>query len=332
MNFYGKIRGMKKNGIILIVLFSTCFITVHAQDGSNDYNNNGDESMKNLDYVTAKNFYELGVFSNCDPYSIDRITHIWDIDSTLRANMNAVMAKCYSCLEEYAKNNNDTSSIKLLIKYSAEGIGTSQNKTLVDYWEQKLEAIRKPPQNNVPQTVTKPPREKVKMQFFAGYSATYYAPFGLTVGGIGKTVGWYLRFRSNFSFQDYSEEWDGSDNISGITGNWNNALPRRLDDNITNMLTGTGGIVIKAIPSFYISVGAGYCSQEVLYKFEKIGVIDTNPQGTFWAKYNGDTSFQGVALDLDGILRIGGRFYGSLGCSVFDFKYISANAGIGVFF
>ena len=322
-------RGMKKNGIILTLMFVACIATAQRQNENNEYNKNGDEAMNNLDFSLAQAFYQVGVSSICDLYSIEKLTTIWQIDSMMRVIMTPVMERCLSCLEDNATKLRDTSSMNMLIKYYTEGIGTEPNKSMADYWIQRLEEIRNPFLINTVQNRPKPPREKVKMQFFAGYSATLEAPFGLTVGGVGRTVGWYLRFRSNLSFQDYTEVCDGAGNI---IGGLNNALPNPLNIKNKSTLVGTGGLVIKVHPSFFISAGAGYCSRKVVYKFEKIGIVEAKPEGTFWAKYNGKTSFEGVALDLDGTFKIGKTIYGSLGCSLLNFNYLSANAGIGVFF
>jgi len=327
----------KKTGFILMLMFSACIATAQRQTENYEYNRNGDEAMKDLDFTLAQAFYESGVSSSCDPYSIKQLTAIWQIDTSMRMLMNTVMERCLSCLVNNATQLSDTSSMNLLVMYYTEGIGTEPNKATADLWVQRLEEIRNPYPNpyqspfpnHAGQSGNKPEREKVKMQFFTGYAATFEAPFGLTAGGVGRRVGWYLRFRSNLSFQDYSEVCDG---IGNIAGGLNNALPKPLEVKRSNTLIGTGGIVIKAAPSFHISAGAGYCNRAVLYKFEKIGLVEANPQGTFWAKYNGETSFEGVALDLDGTLRIGKTCYGSLGCSMLNFKYLSANAGFGVFF
>jgi hypothetical protein len=134
--------------------------------------------------------------------------------------------------------------------------------------------------------------------------------------------------RSNLSFQDYTEVCDAEGRVDGL----NNAFPNPLNIKKVNTHIGTGGLVVKVDPSFYISAGAGYCSREVLYKFNKISAFDVKHEGTFWAKYNGESSFEGVVFDLDGTFKIGSTFYGSLGCSLLNFKYLSANAGIGVFF
>ena len=319
---------MKKNSIILVLFFAACFATAQRQTEKFDYNINGDEAMNDLDYSLAQAFYQRGL-SICDPHSIEKLTLIWQIDSSMHTIMYPVMERCLNCLEDDAAQR-DTSSMRLLVTYYTQGIGTGQNSARADSWVRKLETIRNPlPVDVTVQNKAKPHREPVKMQFFAGYSATFEAPFGLTVGGMGRTVGWYLRVRSNLSFQDYTEECDGT---GIIVGGLNNAMSNPLNVKKSNVFMGTGGIVIKADPSIFISVGAGYCSREVVYKIRKISEINAEPQGDFWAKYNGETSFNGVALDVDGMFKIGNVFYGSLGCSLLNFKYMSANAGIGVFF
>ena len=316
---------MKKNGIILILMFSACFATAQRQTEKLEYNISGDEAMNELDFSLAQAFYQRGM-PHCDMYSIEKLTVIWQVDSSMHTIMNPVMERCLNCLEDNAAQR-DTLSMRLLVTYYTKGIGTEPNNRRAEFWEQRLETIRNPYPRPAGQIEKKPPREK--MRFFAGYAATFEAPFGLTAGGVGRTIGWYLRFRSNLSFQNYTEECDGT---GIIIGGLKDALPNPL--NIKNISTfiGTGGIMIKADPSIYISVGAGYCSREVVYKFRKIDEISAEPQGEFWAKYNGESSFQGIALDLDGNFRIGKTFYGSLGCSLLNLKYISANAGIGVFF
>jgi len=99
------------------------------------------------------------------------------------------------------------------------------------------------------------------------------------------------------------------------------------------MMIATGGLIITAAPSFYLSLGGGYCSRTVMYQYEKINLTVTEPEGSFWAKCDDKSvSFNGVALDLDAMFLLGKTFYGSLGCSMLNLKYVSANAGIGVFF
>ena len=321
---------MKRNSIIFLLLF-TAFVAA-AQNQVDELINKGNEAMNNLDYISAKMSYEEVVYSNCNMHTIGQLTIIWTLNDSLRTNMDLLMKKCLSCLEDKATNYRDTASMELLVTFYTEGIGTDKDEARAEIWKQRLEEIRNPNRVQFGQNAGRPPRDKVKMQFFAGYSANLLAPYGLMVGGVGRSVGWYLRFRTNLSFQDYTEECDDSGNIIGELNN-GRSLPEPLGVKKTKMLIGTGGFVIKADPSFYISVGAGYCKREVFYQFESIGIVDSNPEGKFWAIHNGEKStFSGVAFDLDGTFKIGKKMYGSAGFSLLDLKYLYANAGIGVFF
>lgn len=318
---------MKKINILFVLLLIT--ITGSAQRQT-EYNRKGDDALRNLDYSSAKIWYEDGVVSNCDSYSISQLTSIWLAEESMHASMRSVMSKCLGCLEDRATRDRDTTSMNMLIKYYEEGIGTYRDEAKVEFWQAQLDTHRRPYPIQAGRNGMKPPREKVKMKFFAGYSGSYYAPVGLTVGGVGR-IGWYLRFRTNMSFQDYTETCDKEGNI---IGGFSDARPRLLEDepDKVNTWAATGGMMFRLTPIFYLSVGGGYCKREALYKFDKIGLVEAKPEGTFWAKCNDDTSFDGVALDVDGTFRIGKSFYGSLGCSMLHFKYVSANAGIGVFF
>ena len=318
---------MKRNCIILLLLF-TVFVAA-AQNQIDEYIKKGDEAMQNLEYFQALMMYGEVINLECNTHSIDRLITIWIAQDSLRASMDYGMRKCLTCLEEEAKLN-DNVSMNLLVTYYSEGIGTVKNEAMAEYWQERIEDIRKPNRVQTGQNTVKPPRDKVKMQFFAGYSANFLAPAGLTVGGVGHTIGWYLRFRTNLFFQEYTETCDDEGNIIGGL-NSGRSLPERIGGKKANSLIGTGGIIIKLDPSFFLSAGVGYCSRDELYQFQSISIVDSNPEGIFWAKRI-SKSFSGVALDLDGTFRIGKTFYGSIGFSFLHFKYIYPNAGMGIFF
>jgi hypothetical protein len=307
-----------------VLLFVTILVTAQSRA---EYNRQGDAAMKSHDFSMAKIWYEEGL-PNCDPYSVNQLTSIWLSDESMRLMMRNVMSRCLECLISRATELQDTASINKLILYYTEGIGTSKNEANVEFWKDRLEFIQETIATNV--TLQKPPHEKVKMDFFLGYSASYYYPYGLTVGGIGKTIGWYLRYRTNMSFRNYTKKYQEG---VGIIGGLEDAYPDLTGKRTENRQIGTGGIIIKVVPSFYISAGAGYCNREMLCEIKKIGRVIADPsQDVIWAKYVDERSFEGWALDLDATFRIGKVMYGSLGCSMLNFKYVSANAGIGVFF
>ena len=328
---------MKK--LIMMLSMSLISFILAAQGQNADYNVKGDDAMDILDLSEAKVWYQLGVEDQrCDKYSISKLTHIWKIDKSMRASMHSVMERCLKCLTDFSIQNKDSASIELLVDYYSEGIGTNINETRAEVWKSRLEEIRNKSLITNGQTEVKAKREKVKMEFFAGYAATLEAPFGLTFGGVGRVVGWYLRFRTNMSFQEYDEPRFAlnADGVPSIIGGLNNEITDFTGEKIYNTYAGTGGLVFKVAPSFYISVGGGYGKREFLAKYNKINIVDANydPSGPFWAKsgYSNKASFDGAVVDLDGTFKIGKTFYGSLGCTMFDFKYLSANAGIGVFF
>jgi len=304
-----------------------------------EYNRQGDEAMSKLDYSVAKILYEEGV-SNCDTYSISQLTAIWFADATMRSSMRVVMNKCLNCLTDLAMQNRDTAAMRSLVLFYTEGIGAQANQTKANYWKSQLEAVSKPsgagsssgsskPTKPVKTAATKQKQSSAKqrMEFFVGYSGSLLAPYGLTVGGLGKNVGFYLRYRTNLKYDDYTETCDKDGTIDGLTGSLSNYLGNKKE----NIWAGTAGLLFKPSQSFYISIGGGYWQREALYEFETVNLIVSNTEGKLWAK-NKDLSYSGIAADLDLTLRIGSAFYISAGASTFNFKYVYANAGIGIFF
>jgi hypothetical protein len=306
---------------MLVLLSVTIYVAAQRQT---EYNRQGDEAMKRLDYSAAKIWYEEGI-SNCDSYSINQLTSIWLADESMHMSLRNVMSRCLDCLTNRATDFKDTTSMNKLILYYTEGIGTYKNQAKVDFWKSQLEFIQNVSIANG--NTQRLPRKKIKMEFFAGYSGSYYVPYGLTVGGVGR-FGWYLRYRTNLSFQNYTEESENGILIETS----DNILSEPTDRKKANTWIATGGFVVMAAPSFYISAGGGYCSRERLREIRKIGKKDGEPQGEVWTKSIEKGTFDGLALDLDGTFRMGKVLYGSLGCTVLDFKCISANVGIGVFF
>jgi len=319
---------MKRNCIIFLLSF-----TVFAATGQDvrEYIAKGDEAMENLDYILAKVYYDEVIFLQCNKHVIKQLTTIWLADESIRADMTDVMKRCHTCLDNDAKSLRDTASINLLIIYYMHGIGTNKNEAMAESWSQVLEDIHNPHIAVPGPNIKKPPRNRQPMQFFAGYSASLLAPFGLTVGGTGRTAGWYLRVRSNLSFQGHTAECNADGIISGGLGDY---YYEPLEGGKVKTFIGTGGLMVKAARSFYISAGVGYCSREKLEKFRKIDPVQAEPPlEEFWAKRTDKKStFSGVALDLDGTIGIGKKVYGSAGVSILNFESYSANVGIYVFF
>lgn len=306
--------------ILLVIVLPECLL---AQQRT-EYNRKGDEAMKRQDYSDARMWYEEGI-SNCDSYSIDQLTAIWKTNKKMRASMRSLMTKCLNCLTVKATDNDSTAVAQLIVYYN-EGIGTPISDELASYWSDRLEELRKPvePITYVPIQERKP---REPMKFFAGYAFSIEAPYGLTVGGVGERFGWYARFRTNMSFDDYTGECRGDRELLPPPDDFSvNFTNKKKSNNIA----ASAGLVIKCAPWLYSSIGLGYGKRELLYEYITTDHFDSNNKNIFWAK-NIDYSYEGVVVDLDFMVKFGPVFV-SAGCNTLNFKYIDLNAGIGVFF
>ena len=314
---------MKKFIILSLMLLP---FAVKAQ-WQTEYNRNGDEAMERKDYGDAKFWYEEGV-ANCDRYSIDKLTEIWMLDESMRISMRTVMGRCLSCLNEQALAK-DSLAIRQLIDYYSEGIGTAKNEISANHWKEQLEQLRRPVID-----ILTPNGSKERMRFFAGYHASPVAPYGIQVGGMGKSVGWYIRLRSNFVFQETQYDYTVVQNLLKIEELDNKgALYRATAENVKKTyLTGSVGIMLKVASNMFISAGAGYWDRKDAREFIEVNDDGSAIPGTSgWARLR-NSSMNGVMLDLDGTYVISGKFYGTLGASLMDFKYVYPSIGIGIFF
>ena len=176
-----------------------------------EYNRKGDEAMKRLDYSDAKMWYEEGV-SQCDAYSIDQLTTIWLSNERMRPSMRSLMNKCLNCLTVKATEDDPDAISKLIIYYS-EGIGTPKSEELATYWKEYQEMLLKPAEPEAQPIDSAAVSPKKRMEFFAGYSYSIESPYGITVGGMGQRFGWYVRFKTNMSFMNYTDECNNQGQI-----------------------------------------------------------------------------------------------------------------------
>ncbi|MDH6306339.1 hypothetical protein M2459_000326 [Parabacteroides sp. PF5-5] len=304
------------NRLYLLIIYIVLPFCLIAQQQT-EYNRKGDEAMKRLDYSDARLFYGEGV-PNCDLYSINQLTTIWLANEQMRSSMHNQMSRCFNCLSVKALEN-DSIAISKLIIYYTEGIGTPKSDEWTTYWEERLEELRNPPQLREDYSETKPSRPS--MNYFAGYTYSTQMPIGITVGGVGERFGWYARFKTNASFQSFDEEFSG-DSPKG-------ASAIGVSDKKSAYAV-TAGMLYKCNSRLYLSAGAGYGKRDLLWQFAKVDDNGDATNETKWYKKT-DDSYNGVAVDLDCMFRIG-VVYLSAGCSTINFKYVDLNAGIGVFF
>lgn len=315
---------MKK--LYIVILWLVLPICIMAQQKT-EYNKKGDEAMKRLDYSDARMWYEEGV-AQCDLYSITQLTKIWEKNEKMRVSMRSLMNKCQNCLNVKA-NEGDTVSISHLIIYYLEGIGTPKSEELASFWKDRLDVLRKPekPVREVAVIPEVPVKLRVPMKFYIGYSYSIEAPYGITLGGVGYRIGWYARFKTNMSFNNYEEECKGRGELvsppSNAAFNFTNAKK-------VNCYAVTAGVTIKCMPWLYTSIGLGYGKRDLLCEYVTTDLTDANIHKSFWCK-NIDYSYTGLAADVDLMVKMGPVFL-SAGCNTLNFKYIDLNAGLGVFF
>jgi hypothetical protein len=309
-----------KHLIILSLLLTPFFVK-----GQTEYNIRGDAAKERKDYQTAMFWYEEGV-SVCNRHSIDQLTAIWKEDADMHASMQVAMGKCLDCLINLATNNKDTLAIIQLIDYYSEGIGTVKSEVTANFWKEQIELIRNPI------TVSSTPKEPMK--FFLGYHASLIkAPFGFQVGGMGKSVGWYVRFRSNFTFQPSQYVCEViNDHLHIEELNKDDIMYRPTTNIKETWLTGSAGIMFKVVPNIAVSAGIGYWDRKYQREFVKVDDKGKEiPGSSGWAR-DKHRSMDGFSVDLDGSYLFNGKIYGSLGVSSLNFKYVYPNVGVGFYF
>jgi len=314
-----------------IIILSLLFLPIYLRaQNLTEYNRNGDAAMERKDYQTATYWYEQGV-SNCDRYSIDRLTEIWWADSTMRISMRNALGRCLTCLNDQAVTNRDTLAIKKLIEYHSAGIGTVVNEAAANNWKEQLEQIRNPMIGAV--TMIEP---RERMKFFIGFHASVIAPVGIQIGGIGKAVGWYIRFRANPTFQqtkyDCVVKPQGKQNYLFIQELTDAGVMYREGRTKAPCWMGTVGVIYKVSTNVSLSAGVGYFDRQLVREFIKVNDSGADiPATSGWARDINSVD-NGIMLDLDGAYTFGSHVYGTLGASMMDFKYVYPNIGVGFFF
>lgn len=241
--------------------------------------------------------------------------------------MRSLMNKCLNCLKVKATDD-DMEAISKLITYYTEGIGTSKNEELAAYWIDYRKALLNPAEPEARDTVRTTSRKR--MDFFAGYVYSIESPYGITVGGIGQRFGWYVRFKTNMSFSDYAEDCNDAGEIIDFSGS-ESYEPNTARSSKTNSVAGTVGLIVKCCPWLYVSAGLGYGERALLHSFKTHTYENYNDSREIWCK-NVDSSYSGVAVEMDVMIKLTNFLYISAGCNTISFNYADLNAGVGIFF
>lgn len=317
-----------KRLLLLMICMLTSFSSMAQQRA--EYNRKGDEAMRRQDYFDAKMWYEEGV-AQCDKYSIEKLTSIWLSNERMRPSMRSIMNKCLNCLNVLATED-DLEAIDKLVVYYTNGIGTPKSEELASYWKDYREKLLQPKETvgHVVDTIVV--SQDRGMRLFAAYSYSIESPYGITVGGIGKSIGWYVRFKTNMSFNSHTDEC----NNRGEIINFSNSDKESYEINNSksskkNSYQATAGIVVKCLPWLYTSVGFGYGQRALLHPFTTHSYDNHDQTRELWCK-NIDSSYSGVAAEADLMVKVTNSIFVSVGCNTVNFKFIDLNAGVGVFF
>lgn len=308
---------MKKHW--LLILFTLYPFLLLAQENT-DYNKKGDEALARRDYPDARMWYSEGVGA-CNAYSIRQLTRIWTESEEMRLSMRSLMSKCLNCLNERAMER-DTVAISQLIIYYREGIGTPRNDRLANHWNSEWRSIRREQERAANGKLNKEPLPK---EYFIGYTYSIQAPVGITAGMLFNKTGFYVRYKTNASFQDMEYTYR-----DGKIREFNKDDYYQYKSKKVNYYAVTGGLVVKCTSFLYASIGAGYFNRDLLYEYTQLDE-NGNRREEVWVR-NLDDSHKGIMMDLDLKVKLGKMVYLNAGCSLLKFKYADLNAGIGVFF
>jgi hypothetical protein len=319
-------KTIAKIWILTICLTVPCLTFAQQQT---DYNRKGDEAMQKQDYSDARLYYSEGV-ANCDLYSIDRLTELWSNNPQLHSSLHNLMARCQNCLYNGAVGK-DTAAIARLIVYYSEGIGGTKSENMANIWTLELDNLRRIALE-LQRSNLGPREDKVPIRFFAGYGFSALMPVGVTVGGMGKRLGLYGRFKTNLSFRSYEGEmmYPTKDTPPPSVGD---AILQPAGEN-WNALAITAGLVVRYNKVISLSAGTGYFKMDKIFRYIEVDADDRgviNDKRYFKVT---DYSGQGIALEIDGIVEIGKLYVtaGILGGFRKNATYIDFNAGFGLFF
>lgn len=319
-------RIMKKILVLLILIIFT--VNAVAQQYAT-YNQRGDEALAQKNYVSARMWYGEGL-AYCDMYSIQKLTEIWLENIEMRSSMGNIMKRSFDCLQKNAEAR-DSTALKTLLLYYNNEIAVVSDKEKIAYWEDRLNEIRNP-YGIDPTAISSfntPPGPR--MSFFAGYAFSGEMPFGISIGGIQDKFGWYVRMRTNFSFENAPFECSLENDQAVINGAPNDKAFEydSKRSNKTNAISGSAGFIYKTNSWLSLSIGIGYGERSLLSPFvmkDKISGLEE-----FIYCHNETYSSKGILTEADAMLHYK-KFYLSIGCNTINFDYVDLNAGIGIFF
>lgn len=138
-----------------------------------------------------------------------------------------------------------------------------------------------------------------KKHIFVSYSGSYFSPFGIRFGQIGKT-GWYIAARANSKF---ATKVDHSTDSTGII-DYNGSGYYEFDGKeFKKNYTVSAGFNFQCSWNFFIFIGAGYGTTQLLWHINEYSYPDDVQTGDAYAKHS-DYSYSGLEIEAGITIRI----------------------------
>jgi len=172
--------------------------------------------------------------------------------------------------------------------------------------------------------------QKLEKHFFVHYTGNYSlrdagfsAPFGLSVGQIGK-IGWYASARINLSAFSKSEyDYDGNDVIG-----YDKVLYYEYDNNHKYpSMEALAGITAQIRWNIFLYGGLGYGYQKYYWHMNEYDYMDNSLQSDSYLDYT-DYSVSGIAAEAGVIIRAKKLSF-NVGYSTLNFSYSNIVFGLG---
>jgi len=160
---------------------------------------------------------------------------------------------------------------------------------------------------------------------FISYTFSPYSPYGLMVGRVSR-IGYYAKLSTNGSFtaNKYSYANGAITDYTG-TGYYQFDGTKKY-----STYSFTIGGLKRVTNNFYLYAGAGYGSQTLLWQMNEFSYVTLEKTSDAWVK-NDESTYQGVAIELGGIIRFNKLIF-SIGASSINAKSFDLAVGFGIAF
>lgn len=328
-----------KQFCFLLFIMCLSLSNIYAQSYS-DYNRRGDQAMEEKDYRIARTYYSQGL-SNCDYYSIKKLTEIWETQPEQQRGMRNTIVRCRECLIKLSKEDKDANAMSLLIDYFNKGIGIEKDSIKAEQWRKEAASIIAPlvtENENSDDTlklisVTNTNRIP-KLSFFDKYNLFLAYTFSPTMP-VGVTAGCFGKFGIMFSFKSsyekrFKSQYDCNNEVI-LNINTNDYAYSFTQEEKWHSTMFTAQVLFPVITKkLYISAGGGYGKRDLYNKANLFTLQTGEDSGNTWC-YNTQKSYKGMAPEA-GILYKYKHLIIMGGVNSVSFKDLDGYIGVGYSF